>query len=105
MDHTTFNREFVAHRVRAGFPSSHSPPYSPPYSPEATPQYPLSPSASISHRMRTVEESPSNESSSSSPEELGQRTSEPDPEHNSMSLSAFSYIYLGPPENVYLTVL
>ncbi|EMD33151.1 hypothetical protein CERSUDRAFT_160706 [Gelatoporia subvermispora B] len=55
VDQTNYQRNFVAHRENHQAPS---PPYSPGFSPDSTPQYPLSPGASFSHRMRTLEESP-----------------------------------------------
>ncbi|OCH90613.1 hypothetical protein OBBRIDRAFT_819245 [Obba rivulosa] len=79
VDQTNYQRNFVAHRENNN--QVPSPPYSPGLSSESTPQYPLSPTASFSHRMRTLQESPQHSS-----EDLDHVSSVgPDTEHSSLS--------------------
>ncbi|TFY60898.1 hypothetical protein EVJ58_g4850 [Rhodofomes roseus] len=89
VDQTHFQRGYVAHRDNGlSLATTASPPYTP--TAESAPPHvwsptTLSPAASISHRMHTVDEQPIQEAVSSA-EEFGQgRSSEPDTERSSAS--------------------
>ena len=89
VDQTTFQRDYIAHYDNGFSPTATA---SPPYTPVAEVGPPhaftpttLSPAASISHRMHTVDELPIQEAASVV-SELGQRSrSEPDTERSSTS--------------------
>ncbi|KAH9910413.1 uncharacterized protein B0H18DRAFT_895733 [Fomitopsis serialis] len=89
VDQTYFQRDYVAHRDN-GLPPilTASPPYTP--TAETVPQHAfsptlLTPAASVSHRMNTVDELPTQEAASSA-DEYGQgRSSEPDTERSSLA--------------------
>ncbi|KAH9834108.1 uncharacterized protein C8Q71DRAFT_161021 [Rhodofomes roseus] len=89
VDQTHFQRGYVAHRDNGlSLATTASPPYTP--TAESAPPHvwsptTLSPAASISHRMHTVDEQPIQEAVSSA-EEFGQgRSSEPDTERSSLA--------------------
>ena len=103
VDQTHFQRDYIAHYDNGFSPVTTS---SPPYTPVAESGPPhtfspttLSPAASISHRMHTVDEMPIQEAASSV-SEFGQRSrSEPDTERSSTyphpSPSSYSHVVTG----------
>lgn len=91
VDQSTFQRDYVLHRDNGRVQPlslNNAVPHSPSYSEDAAPQYSvtpstLSPTASVSHRMHTVEESPIQESATDI-NEFG-RSSAPDTERSSLT--------------------